>query len=270
MYPLGFSEREQRRLALQDRLFAPFTRALLLEAGLAPGMTVLDVGAGVGDVSLLAAQLVGAEGSVTAVEQSGAYVRAAQRRATDRGCAQIEFIIADLQDFAPARRYDAIVGRFILEWLPNPTSALRRLSTFVRPGGVLVFQEYDHPMHEGQHSYPVAPFFEHVLARCIDALEASGLHRRMGAQLRGCFLGAGLPEPALRLDAAIGGGPEWEAYAWLAAGAASIAQRLTDPALAAAAGDLASLTDRLRADVTAQSSVAQLAPLVGAWARTPP
>ncbi|MCA9657705.1 MAG: methyltransferase domain-containing protein [Myxococcales bacterium] len=268
-YVLGFSEHEQHRLALQDRLFARFTRALLVEAGVGPGMSVLDVGAGVGDVSMLAAELVGAAGSVTGVERSGAYVRAARRRAADRGLAQIDFVEADLFDFAPPRSYDAIVGRFILEWIPDPTAALRRLAGLLRPGGVLAFQDYDHPLREGQHSYPVAPFFERVLAGCVDALAANGLHRRMGAMLRGCFIDAGLPAPALHVDAAIGGGPDWEAYAWLAAGAVSLAPHFADRGLAAELTDLEALTERLRADVTAGSSVAQLAPLIGAWVRTP-
>jgi ubiquinone/menaquinone biosynthesis C-methylase UbiE len=269
-YALGFSEHEQRRLALQDRLVARFTRALLVDAGVGPGMSVLDVGAGVGDVSMLAAQLVGDAGSVTGVERSGAYVRAARQRAADRGLTQVEFVEADLFDYAPRRPYDAILGRFVLEWLPDPAAALRRLADHLRPGGALVFQDYDHPLREGQHSYPVAPLFERVLASCVDALAANGLDRRMGARLRGCFIDAGLPAPALRVDAAIGGGPEWEAYAWLAAGAASLAPHLADRELAAEAADTEALTRRLQADVTARSSVAQLAPIIGAWVRTPP
>lgn len=266
-YALGFSDDEQQRLALQDRLFAPFTRALLVDAGVGPGMSVLDVGAGIGDVSMLAAELVGPTGSVTGVERNAAYVRAARRRAADRRLAQVDFVEADLLDFAPPRPYDAVIGRFVLEWIPDPTAALRRLSAHLRPSGVVVFQDYDHPMGEGQHSYPVAPFFERVLARCVEALAANGLHRRMGAQLRRCFVDAGLPAPALRVDTAIGGGREWDGYAWLAAGAASLAPLLQDRELAAEAADRHALAARLRDDVTSRSSVAQLAPLVGAWSR---
>jgi cyclopropane fatty-acyl-phospholipid synthase-like methyltransferase len=37
-------------------MFEPFTRQLFQEAGLRPGMRVLDVGCGSGDVALLAAR----------------------------------------------------------------------------------------------------------------------------------------------------------------------------------------------------------------------
>ena len=58
-YALGHSSRELDRLSFQGTVFAPYTRQLLTEAGLTAGMRVLDVGCGSGDVSFLAADLVG-------------------------------------------------------------------------------------------------------------------------------------------------------------------------------------------------------------------
>ena len=60
-YLLGWSEQEVTRLIWQGELFRPFTRRLLEEAGLKPGMRVLDLGSGAGDVAMLAAELVGPE-----------------------------------------------------------------------------------------------------------------------------------------------------------------------------------------------------------------
>jgi tRNA A58 N-methylase Trm61 len=61
-YVLGHSERELERLRLQAQLIDPITRQFLIEAGIAPGMRVLDVGCGAGDVTFLAADLVGPPG----------------------------------------------------------------------------------------------------------------------------------------------------------------------------------------------------------------
>ena len=55
IYAMGYTEDELHRLTDQGQLFAASTRALLAEAGIGPGMRVLDVGCGPGDVSLLAA-----------------------------------------------------------------------------------------------------------------------------------------------------------------------------------------------------------------------
>lgn len=264
-YALGFSAAEQQRLVLQHRLFGGFTRALLHDAGIAPGMQVLDVGAGVGDVSLLAAACVGAEGTVVGVERSAAYVEAARRRVA--GLGHVEFVEGDLFEVVPARKFDLIVGRFVLEWVPDPVAALRHLAGYLRPGGVMVFQDYDHPLVEGQYSLPVAPLFEAVLSGCIDALARGGLERRMGAMLRRSFVAAGLPAPQLRVDVAMGGGADYPAYGWLAAGATSLWPLLKDSPLAQQLGPLDELEARLRDDVCARDSVVRLAPIVGAWAR---
>jgi len=67
-YVLGHSAQELERLMLRARLYDPFTSQVFRDAGLAPGMRVLDVGAGSGDVSFLAARLVGPTGQVVGVE----------------------------------------------------------------------------------------------------------------------------------------------------------------------------------------------------------
>jgi cyclopropane fatty-acyl-phospholipid synthase-like methyltransferase len=63
-YALGRSDDEHARLTEQARFLRPLTERFLKKAGIAPGMTVLDVGSGVGDVAFLLAELVGPEGKV--------------------------------------------------------------------------------------------------------------------------------------------------------------------------------------------------------------
>ena len=68
-YVLGNSVNEQARLKLQGKILEKWTEQFLLSAGLEPGMSVLDLGCGMGDVSLLAAKIVGASGCVTAIDR---------------------------------------------------------------------------------------------------------------------------------------------------------------------------------------------------------
>jgi ubiquinone/menaquinone biosynthesis C-methylase UbiE len=56
---LGHSEAVLRRLTFQAALIEPITRELLVDAGIAEGMRVLDVGTGRGDVAFLVAEIVG-------------------------------------------------------------------------------------------------------------------------------------------------------------------------------------------------------------------
>jgi ubiquinone/menaquinone biosynthesis C-methylase UbiE len=80
-YPLGYSEAEAKRLMEQGAMLEDLTGDLLSRAGLAPGMRVLDLGCGVGDVSLLAARIVGEKGSVLGVDRSASSLEIARGRA---------------------------------------------------------------------------------------------------------------------------------------------------------------------------------------------
>jgi ubiquinone/menaquinone biosynthesis C-methylase UbiE len=146
-YPLGYSEAEARRLMEQGAMFEDLTRDYLSRAGLAPGMRVLDVGCGVGDVSLLAGGLVGRTGSVLGVDRSAPSLEIARARAKRRtelcGTANILFVEADLDTFEPDGTFDAIIGRFVLLYVPGRASMLRRLTQSLRRGGVMAMQEID-------------------------------------------------------------------------------------------------------------------------------
>jgi ubiquinone/menaquinone biosynthesis C-methylase UbiE len=146
-YPLGYSEAEARRLMEQGAMFEDLTRDYLSRAGLAPGMRVLDVGCGVGDVSLLAGGLVGRTGSVLGVDRSAPSLEIARARAKRRtelcGTANISFVEADLDTFEPDGTFDAIIGRFVLLYVPGRASMLRRLTQSLRRGRVMAMQEID-------------------------------------------------------------------------------------------------------------------------------
>src|SRR5262245_46355878 len=81
VYALGHSDRELERLGVQAKLFDPLTQQLFSDAGIVPGMRVLDVGSGSGDVSFLAARMVGPSGEVIGTDKSTAAVATANRRA---------------------------------------------------------------------------------------------------------------------------------------------------------------------------------------------
>ena len=72
----------RRRDASRNRgaLLEPLTKDVFQRAGLSPGMRVLDVGCGIGDVSLLAVSIVGAQGTVLGIDRASSSVEAAGRR----------------------------------------------------------------------------------------------------------------------------------------------------------------------------------------------
>src|SRR5262245_23674621 len=95
-YPLGYSEVEFRRLEGQGAFLRDLTEDVLRSAGVGPGMRVLDIGCGVGDVSLLAGKLVGPSGTVLGIDRSLDGLAIARRRSAIAGLHWVRFATADL------------------------------------------------------------------------------------------------------------------------------------------------------------------------------
>jgi len=142
-YVLGETEAEFRRLEMQSAFIRDLTEDVLKRAGLKPGMRVLDIGCGVGDVATLAGELVGPTGSVLGVDRSAASVRTAERRvAQTRQHARIRFAVADLDSFVPDETFDAVVGRLVLMYLPD-AAARRSFAAWWHPGFSGIVDAFD-------------------------------------------------------------------------------------------------------------------------------
>src|SRR5204863_9259026 len=101
-------------------------------------------GSGAGDVAMLAARLVGPEGEVVGVERDPAAVASARDRVARAGIDNVQVIEDDVQTLARVGGiFDAVVGRLVLMYLPDPVDAVRRAAALVRPGGLVCFHEGD-------------------------------------------------------------------------------------------------------------------------------
>ena len=267
-YALGATDDERERLVAQATLFDRITERYLREAGLAPGMRVLDLGTGMGDVALTAASIVGGEGRVVGVERDADTVAAARARIDGLGIANVEIVEGDvtaLEGVGGPEAFDAVIGRLVLIHVADPVAVLRDAAGRVRRGGVLVAMEYDAGWIP---SHPPAALWDATVALLQEAFARAGVHGRMGLELFGAFAAAGLPEPELRSEQGVGGGGAWAGYAVLAETVRSLLPAIEATGLATAAEvDPDTLADRLRADVMATGGVAASPPLIGAWAR---
>jgi len=265
-YALGDGDAERRRLILQARFLGELTRELFSRAGLAAGMRVLDVGCGVGDISLLASEFVGARGSVLGVDRSAQSLALARQRADDARLANVEFVEAALDSLPACGPFDALVGRLILLYLPDPARALRRLLECVRPGGLVVFQEMD---MVAARSVPPSPLYTRVGDWLSTIFARAGVNVLMGSHLYATFRDAGL-EPQLWASHYVAGGEQGELYEWLVETLRSllpIAEQLGVTSRAEL--QLDTLASRLRAEIRAGGGVIHSPPYIGAWARKP-
>src|SRR5712664_3012993 len=98
-YALGSTDRERQRLMRQGAILRGFLEMAFRAAGIGPGMRVLDMGSGVGDVSLLAADLVGPQGSVVGLDRDPENVAWAAKRAAEADRSNIRFLTNEFTDF---------------------------------------------------------------------------------------------------------------------------------------------------------------------------
>lgn len=269
-YVMGRSEAESRRLMLQSRLYERITRRFLEDAGIASGMTVLDVGSGAGDVAFAAADLVGPGGRVVGVDVNPAVLEIARARAHDAGRHNVTFVTGDCRTAPLGNDFDAAIGRMVLMYTRDISETVRVIADRVQPGGIVAFAEGDFTPVLGY-----ADAGQAILSRSLwhwgaDAFACGGIHVSMAAPLNQAFVAAGLGEPEMVVHTPVGGGDAWPGYEWFAASLCSLLPIMEQFGIASA-DDLhpESLAERLRTEVVATGVPLMLIPLIAAWARKP-
>jgi trans-aconitate methyltransferase len=263
----GHAPREFERLALQARIYEAVTRRLLVRAGVDAGHHVVDLGCGGGDVSLIAAAVVGASGSVIGVDRSPEAVAAARARAAH--LPQVRFVVGELDQWQPEAAVDAVIGRFVLMHQRDPVALVARAREWVRPGGVVAFVESDNAAcRPGMHSRPHSPTYQHIVAMWQGTLRAAGAHLDMGATLAAAFVAAGLPDPSSEVDVHTSGDPASPIFRFAAESLRSMLPMAAAAGLPTPASDeVEGLEARLRREVAASHGVLSAPPAHAVWAR---
>jgi len=263
-YVLGHTDRERLRLIRQARVLAPATEHFLRDAGIVSGMRVLDIGCGMGDVAMLVADLIGPQGKVVSIDLDPASIATAQKRASAVGLDNAKFQRADVSTFAGVEPFDAIVGRLVLEFLPDPAATVRRLCGLLRPGGIMAFQEPNWKIWLTFTSH--LPLRLAVTTILRDTFVAGGVNTEMDLTLYQAFLAANLTSPQLRVALPAGDSPEFRSLLHdllLSVWSRAEALRLPLDSL----GDPATLASRLDDELEANRSFASFVGLVGIFAR---
>jgi protein-L-isoaspartate O-methyltransferase len=264
-YVLGHQDPELARLEHQAAMLAPATEAILRMAGLAPGMRVLDLGTGLGDVAFAAAEIVGPSGEVVGVDRAESVLARAGSRARLRGLDNVSFVAGDVAGWQDGSRFDAVVGRLILLYCPDQPAVVRHHLGSLVPGGVYVAMEYDMPACRAE---PSTPLGETARAWFLEAFRQGGMDPALGLRLDDVLRAAGLTSPTLAgLSRPVRG--ETDGARMLAGIVTTLLPLIVQLGVADEAevgGD--TLQDRLAAELAAAGSLVVPPTLVGAWART--
>ena len=269
-YALGHAEDELDRIINVARFLGDLTEHVLHLAGLAPGMRVLDVGCGPGEVTFLAVKLVGLEGTVIGVDTSPEAIELARQRAATARLTNVHFLTQNLSEseLVLDEPVDALIGRLVLQYFADPALVLRRLATLVKPGGLVAFEEAD--MKDGVYSEPVCPLYETAIQRIAQTFTRIGAEARTGSKLAQIFQEADLPAPQMILHARVEHGSDSPIYNLMAQMSRVMLPMMQRTGVATAEEvGVETQAERIRAEAVALGATLSFPPLIGAWTRTP-
>ena len=266
-YALGSTDAEHERLIWQAERLAPLTERFFREAGILSGQRVLDLGSGMGDVAMLASRIVGPSGKVMGVERDARSIAKARTRVAKAGLDNVSFVECDVREIPDREPFDAAVGRFILEFVPDPEAVLRHVSRSVRPGGVIAFEEvsWAHLLLASAG----LPLWSACASLARETLVRSGANVEIGFELYRIFQEAGLPAPAMSMEMPLGSDPA--SILWIYEFLRTLRPQILRHGFSLESlGDFDTLPRRLVAEVAARNTVVPVVvAMVGARCHKP-
>jgi ubiquinone/menaquinone biosynthesis C-methylase UbiE len=247
-YILLEDDRERRRLLLQSSLLNPLTERFLRNCGIAQGMRILDLGCGVGDVSMIAAGLAGPTGEVVGIDLSERSLELARERAREAHFHHLRFECANFLEYRAEARFDAVIGRHFLLHAAAATDVLRHIASLLSRGGLAAFQEYD--FSNWRVGCPETPLASQIAGSMLDLFWRAAASPDIGLRLYSLMLEAGFREVRSTGECVIDGGPESPCYEWFAETALSMLPKMRALGIAAAVGDETTLAARLAEEFT--------------------
>jgi SAM-dependent methyltransferase len=209
-YVCGHSSFELSRLDQQDRIYREFTREMLERVGISEGMRVLDLGCGGGSLSVIAAGMVGENGTVLGVDQAAEAIEAARSRATRHGITNVKFVQAELSQLNRDHPFDALVGRFVLMHQSSPAETLHLALTHLTSVPRIAFLESDLAATLAIAERIGSTACSRAIRYMMDIIEAAGAHTDLGLRIHRVFHDAGLHRAELDMHMPIETCPDGE------------------------------------------------------------
>jgi len=167
---------ERERLAAIEAGLDPFSVECLLKIGVGEGWRCLEIGAGGGSIAEWLCRRVGPTGKVVATDLQTKFLQAID--APNLEVRRHDITADDLEPGA----YDLVFARKVLEHLPDPRMALRRIYAAVRPNGWLLAEDTDLASFR-RVSFPDRERFERAYTQFLAVMRAAGFQADLGLRL---------------------------------------------------------------------------------------
>jgi ubiquinone/menaquinone biosynthesis C-methylase UbiE len=113
--------------------------AILIDAGLRPGMVFVDVGCGEGFFSILAAEIVGTTGEIYAVDADASAIEVLRHKSAERGLTNISTTVGKAEETILCKKCaDVVFFSMVLHDFNDPEKVLLNAKRMLKPNGVLV------------------------------------------------------------------------------------------------------------------------------------
>lgn len=134
------------------------TETMLDMAGIRSGSRVLDVAAGAGEQTIVAARRVGPDGYVLATDISDNILKFAAAEAREAGLSNVQTRVMDGEDLdeLDADSFDAVISRVGLIYFPDQQKALTGMLRVLKPDGRIGAIVYSTPDKNQFFSIPIS------------------------------------------------------------------------------------------------------------------
>jgi 2-polyprenyl-3-methyl-5-hydroxy-6-metoxy-1,4-benzoquinol methylase len=183
-YIIKGGEEGKKRLNALANVLESQTRSLINSVGDMAGRKFLDVGCGGGNVSMMAAELVGKEGHVTAVDFDQEIIHLAIKDAQDTGIENITYRALDAYALDYKNQFDVAYSRFLLSHLQQPQLVLNKMAKSVKTGGRVIVEDID---FSGPFCHPSCDAFSDYVNYFSTASGNNGQDPNMGLRLLELF-----------------------------------------------------------------------------------
>ncbi|WOT04819.1 bifunctional demethylmenaquinone methyltransferase/2-methoxy-6-polyprenyl-1,4-benzoquinol methylase UbiE [Shewanella youngdeokensis] len=158
------------------RMWKRFT---IESAGARPGMKVLDLAGGTGDLTAKFSHLIGDKGQVILADINDSMLKVGREKLRDKGIVgNVNYVQANAEALPfPDNHFDIITIAFGLRNVTNKDAAIASMLRVLKPGGKLLVLEFSKPKHElmrkvyDLYSFKVMPKMGALITQDADSYE---------------------------------------------------------------------------------------------------